>query len=199
MPCQNFRTLVFNNCYIPEGAIKIHLPQVRQQTDYSCGASAFQAVCKYYRVGPKREIDFIRMLNTTYKCGTCPPAIAKAAKKLGFDVRFKIEMTLDDLRGYLDDKMPVIISMQAWGDEWMYPKALSGHYVVAIGYDDKNFYFEDPSIDVRQRGFLESEELEHRWHDIECDGIDYWHLGIALWKNRYKKPQVKLRTATRIT
>ena len=68
---QSYRTLIQNSHYIPEDAIKIALPQVRQLTDYSCGAAAFRAICRYFRVGPKKEKQYINLLNTTYKCGPC--------------------------------------------------------------------------------------------------------------------------------
>ena len=40
-----------------------------------------------------------------------------------------------------------------WGD---------GHYVVAIGYDQKKIYFEDPY--TISHTFLPYKELERRWH-----------------------------------
>lgn len=48
-------------------------------------------------------------------------------------------------------KIPVIVLIQAWLDD--YEEDIDwnniwedGHYVVAIGSDDKYIYFEDPSI-----------------------------------------------------
>ena len=43
---------------IPAGAIRIDLPNATQVTDYTCGASALQAICSYFGVGPEDEWDY---------------------------------------------------------------------------------------------------------------------------------------------
>jgi predicted double-glycine peptidase len=65
-----------------------------------------------------------------------------------------------------------------------------GHWVVAIGYDAKGVYFEDPSL-AAIRGFLNYKDLKVRWHDQAGSGkekryID--HYGLAIWKPRQKRP-----------
>jgi len=193
------RTCLENNKQIPKNAIKIALPQIRQQKCYSCGASALHVICKYFKVGYRKEEDYRKLLNTTYKLGTCPKNIVEGAKTLGLKAILRSNMSLKRLKIHLDKRMPVICSMQAWGRESTYPKAKCGHYVVAIGYDKNHFYFEDPSIDLGQRGYLTTKEFNERWHDIEADGKHYYHLGIAVWKNRYKKSGIKLKKATKIS
>jgi predicted double-glycine peptidase len=44
---------------IPRGAIRIPVPDTTQQTDYSCGASSLQAICKYYGVGYDDEWEVV--------------------------------------------------------------------------------------------------------------------------------------------
>jgi predicted double-glycine peptidase len=166
---------------IPAKAIKIALPGVRQQTKYSCGAVAFRAICMYFGVGPEDEKEYIKMLGTNAKDGTWPEAIVKHAKRLGFKVHAKIGMTIEELKNFLDQGIPVICSMQAWGSPKYYKTADSGHYIVAIGYDKKRLYFEDPSMDGGRRGYLSYKEFDERWHDKDCHGHDCNHLGIALW------------------
>lgn len=165
---------------IPAEAIKVALPPVRQQTTYSCGAQAFRAICLYFGVGPKDEKDYIKMLGSNAKDGTWPESIIKHAKHLGMKVQFKTGMTTNELKRFLDQGIPVICSMQAWGTPKQYQNAASGHYVVAVGYDEQNLYFEDPSID-NKRGFLKYEDFDKRWHDKDCHGHDCDHLGIAIW------------------
>lgn len=56
-----------------------------------------------------------------------------------------------------------------------------GHWVVAIGYDQRVVYFEDPSL-ARSRGYMSYGELAMRWHDV---GPHYGHMyryGIAVWR-----------------
>jgi hypothetical protein len=53
---------------------------------------------------------------------------------------------------------------------------------VAIGYDDDNVYFMDPSLTGR-RGFLSWADLDKRWHENEGtvrDPEPYARLGIVI-------------------
>jgi predicted double-glycine peptidase len=169
---------------IPKDAIKIALPKVRQQTNYSCGPAALKAIAKYFQVGTDDEKDYIKLCKATKELGSSPDNIEKAAIKLGLKTKLKKNMTIKELLNYLKKGIPVICSMQAWGSGGeVYDKAQSGHYNVAIGFDDKKIYFEDPSIDHPDRGYLSYEEFDDRWHDIEVGGKHFSHLGIALWKD----------------
>lgn len=166
---------------IPKNAIKINLPNGRQQTDYSCGASAFRIVCKHYMVWPATEREYMDLLNTTYRCGTDAEMMATEAKNFGFNVDFRIGMSMRRIKDHLRARHPVICSIQAWGDPRAYKEALSGHYVIANGFDDKNMYFEDPSLDSGYRGYIGHKEFKERWHDIDCGDEDCYYLGIAIW------------------
>jgi predicted double-glycine peptidase len=75
----------------------------------------------------------------------------------------------------------VIIAAQAWRDDAEKDKPWkdiwdSGHYMVVIGLDKKNVYFEDPSI-LQSRGFMPREEFLERWHDVDYN-VPCNHLGI---------------------
>ncbi len=54
---------------IPEGAIKVSVPDTRQGEDYSCGASALQAISGYSGVGPEEEEDYVRDLKMDTRVG----------------------------------------------------------------------------------------------------------------------------------
>ena len=78
-------------------------------------------------------------------------------------------MAPDDLRAAIDKEHPVMLTLQAYRDgdvaipyseRWE-----DGHYVVAIGYDDKRIIFEDPAS--FHRTFLSDGELVERWHDYD--------------------------------
>jgi hypothetical protein len=47
----------------------------------------------------------------------------------------------------------------------------------AVPYDEKNIYFEDPSVAGR-RGFIPIEEFDGRWH--ENDSGHKAHLGLVI-------------------
>ncbi len=170
------------------GAIKVPLPNVQQLDDFTCGAAAFQAVCCYFGVGPDDPDEFVKILHTSQKAGTKPEEIISWATNFGLCAEAVVDMSIDDLKRHLDAGQPVICSMQAYGPtskrrtEYTVRKKghyldLDGHYIVAIGYDDKNFYFEDPSLAGR-RGFIPIEEFDKRWH--EDDSGHKVHLGLVI-------------------
>jgi hypothetical protein len=56
-----------------------------------------------------------------------------------------------------------------------------GHYVVAIGFDDANIYFMDPSISGR-RGYLSWREFKQRWHENEGTETEPdVHQRLGIW------------------
>ena len=74
----------------------------------------------------------------------------------------------DDLKKFVENKIPVIISYQAWTNRkrninWQKIES-DGHYSVLIGIDDDKVYFSDPSL-LNKIGFLSIKELMDRWHD----------------------------------
>jgi len=166
---------------VPKSHIKVKLPSAKQPVNFSCGASALRAIAVHFKVGPNTEKFYIDRCNTTHDNGTHPKEIIRVARELGLTVRSKSKMSINNLHEYLDEGIPVICSIQAWGDEKKYTKNdHSGHYVVAIGYTKDKIYFMDPSI-KGHRGFLPNEEFMERWHDEEADGTKLIRYGIAMW------------------
>lgn len=167
-------------------------PNLRQTYDYDCGAQVLQSVIAYYGVDVA-ECDIIKSAGTN-KEGTSIKGLVRTAKKNGFKIITK-SMTVDEVKAYIDQEMPVILMLQAWGrSNSNYAKGWSnGHFVVAIGYDFKKIYFEDPA--AIQRTYLTYKELEKRWHDTDTDGTKYKNLGIVLYG---KKPKFKLDQVIRM-
>lgn len=161
-------------------SIKIPLPSVRQTTRYSCGAAALRAIFQYYGVGPEKEADFIDMMKSTQGDGTRPSDIVATARSYGLHVKQIHNLTIKDLKTILDQQRPVITPIQAWGTNRQYKRLSSGHYVIAIGYDEERIYFEDPVL-KGNRGALSYEEFDERWHDKDAENNDYDHYGIIIW------------------
>jgi predicted double-glycine peptidase len=95
-------------------------------------------------------------------------------------------MTIDDLKHHVDRGVPVIVLIQAWGNENQFKKHYKedwkdGHFVVVIGYTDKLILFGDPSL--YNVGYIPISEFKDRWHDVD-EGKTY-QLGIAVFG---KKP-----------
>ncbi len=167
---------------IPEGAIKIELPNTFQLHGHTCGAAALLSICSYYGVGPEAERDVAADMNMK-KTGTDPADVIGALERYGLRFREYRPMTNGQVRRCLDLHRPVMIMLQAWGDRASYRDHWEdGHWVIAIGYDMRGFYFEDPSISSA-RGFMSYRELDDRWHDLE--GSDHHRVvryGLAIWK-----------------
>jgi predicted double-glycine peptidase len=106
------------------------------------------------------------MTNSTEN-GTVPDNIVQAATELGFNAQLKENLTLQDLQNNLNQGTPIIILCQAWGNNsTSYTNDTEdSHYMVVIGMDEKNIYFEDPAI-LGSRGYIPRQEFLERWHDM---------------------------------
>src|SRR3990167_11125340 len=169
-----------------ENPIKIALPAVHQSSNYDCGAASLRSIASYFGFGPETEQQFIKAVKATKDNGTEPKNLIRAAKSFGLKVLAKENMSIQELIAMLDKGKPVICDIQAWGEPKEYKTKNSGHYVVAIGYDDKHIYFEDPSMKVT-RGKLTYDDFIRRWHDKDINGKPFKRLGIVVWANQYKK------------
>jgi predicted double-glycine peptidase len=156
---------------------------VQQTTDFSCGAAAVQSVCNFFGLGPDSQDEYMKKLGTNHKNGTEPTNMVDFLRSCGLYAKPIDGMTIEQLKDYIDQERPVICAMQAWGTKKEYKQGTSGHYVVAIGYDARNLYFEDPSS-TGLRTFLPIKEFENRWFDYDIDGNELNQFGIVVWKRR---------------
>jgi predicted double-glycine peptidase len=150
--------------------ILFSVPDVRQSTNYSCGATAFQAVLNYWGGEDLREGVLLDKLNATLQRGTSPDDIVRVARDMGFEAELREDLTLEDLEASINAAVPVIVMAQAWRDEetsWA-DDWEDGHYMVVIGLDEKNIYFEDPSL-LGSRGYIPRQEFVERWHDYRYE------------------------------
>jgi|SRR3989344_2869868 len=159
-----------------------HFPNLRQGFDYDCGATALQSVLFYYGINERLE-KIMKLANTT-KTGTSIESIKKVMKSYGLKTDIR-KMELDNVKKYIDKKIPVILLIQAWTEkknvDWE-KNWDDGHYVVAIGYDKNKIYFEDPSSIYKV--YLTYEEFKKRWHD-RVGNKKYINYGVAVYG---KKP-----------
>lgn len=171
----------------------IHVPLTRQATDYTCGVAALQSILYYYGQEIRQDV-LAEKLQSTPEDGTTYPNIVKYAQSQGFDVAVHTDLTLVDLRGYIDRQQPVLLAIQAWRDtpgDWLKDEE-DGHYVVAVGYDRENFYFMDPST-LGNFAFIPNDEFLSRWHDT-YQGAALQHFGIVMTKpsaERYDFDKIK--------
>jgi predicted double-glycine peptidase len=172
------------------------LMDTRQSTEYSCGASALQAVLSYWGKDLD-EKELMELLHTTPETGTYPEDIVRTARELGFEAEVKENLTIEDLEKSTKKGNPVIVLGQAWISRDEANKAVAedwedGHYVVILAVDKDYVYFEDPFIRMG-KGFLPRQTFEEQWHNIggktPADTSKQMHLGIFIRGKKPAKPQ----------
>ncbi len=144
------------------------VPDVRQSTNYSCGAAALQAVLAYWGTS-EREDRLMARLSTSPEQGTSPDNIIRVAREFGLTAVLKEGLGLPDLEAALREGFTVIVDLQAWRESKAAPWTETwddGHYIVLLGADEANLYFEDPSL-LGARGSIPKAEFLDRWHDYE--------------------------------
>ncbi|MBE3111529.1 MAG: C39 family peptidase [Acidobacteria bacterium] len=146
------------------------VPDVRQSTGYTCGASALQAVLAYWGT-EEREDRLAARLRSTPEAGTHPLDIVRVAREFGLTADLREGLEISDLEATLAAGTTVIVDLQAWRDSADLPWTETwddGHYMVLLGMDGENLYFEDPSL-LGSRGTIPRSEFVDRWHDYEGD------------------------------
>jgi hypothetical protein len=172
------------------------LKQTRQSTEYSCGASALQAVLSYWGKDLDEE-DLMTLLHTTPETGTYPDDIVRVALLLGFKAEVKENLTLEDIEQATAQGIPVIVLGQAWrsrqdsaasvAEDWD-----NGHYFIVLAVDEDYVYFEDPYVRMG-KGFIPRETFEQHWHQAMGRDLEkapkLIHLGILIRGEKPAQPQ----------
>lgn len=159
----------------------LYLPDVLQFSDYDCGSMCVQGILAYYGQDIN-EVKLLRKLKTKKSTGTGSNHIVEFFRNRDYKVESGV-MSIEKLKNFINKKIPVIVLAQAWKTEDVdYSRSEAyGHYMIAIGYDDKNIYFEDPAI--FGKGFIPVNEFKKRWHALDNEKLK--NFGIAIWG---KKP-----------
>jgi uncharacterized protein len=161
------------------------LKKTRQITEYSCGASALQAVLSYWGKDVD-ETELMKLLHTTSEVGTYPEGIVQGARALGFKADAKDNLTLDEVERFTAQGHPMVALAQVWRshkdrnrraeDEWD-----SGHYIVVLKVDKDYVYFEDPYVRM-SKAFMPRKQFEDHWHHAMGGDVQnnpkLMHVGI---------------------
>jgi predicted double-glycine peptidase len=159
----------------------ISVPLAYQCFDYTCGVGALQSVLYYYGKELRHEV-LAKALQPDEVNGTRYKRMLEFSRSLGFRVDVLTQMTLCDLKKFIDGRKPVIVLIQAWPDspvKWA-ETWTEGHYSVAVGYDEENLYFMDPST-LGHYTFIPAQEFLDRWHDTDGDE-KLTHFGMVITK-----------------
>lgn len=163
----------------------LKFPELRQVYDYDCGPNAMLGILHYYGIDAREDI-IIKTAETT-KRGTYINGLKKVTRKFNLEYRSGI-MTVDDIKKWIDKRVPVIVSIQAWSDDkdTVWGKTWEhGHFVVCIGYSKTRLYFEDPSSG--RRTFLTFKQFVERWHDTDVGRKKLVNWGMAIYRLKNSK------------
>jgi predicted double-glycine peptidase len=145
------------------------LTRTRQATEYSCGACALQAVLSYWGKDVEED-ELMRLMGTNEAVGTYPENMVRGIEALGFEAEARENLTLDEVKRVTDQGHPVIGLAQVWRSAKASPGSPleewdSGHYIVILGVDQENVYFQDPYVRMA-KAFAPRQMFEEHWHQI---------------------------------
>ena len=169
----------------------IPVPLCRQAASYTCGVACLQSVLGFYLRDFRQDVLIEEMHVTEEGAKICE--MLMFAKMQGLRVRFIQNMKLVELKKWIDQKVPLILPIQAWDeeenkdylDEWN-----DGHFVVACGYSREKIIFMDPST-LGNYTYILDNELLSRWHDTR-DGITYCNAAIII-RSEKDRNQIEFR------
>lgn len=180
----------------------LHVPLYRQATNYTCGATCVISILRYadYMLDI-REDNASKALGSNKNIGTTMVSMSdylNAVKlddeKRCFESEIRQNMTIEDLVNEIDKGNPVICAIQAWSSDITetgdydlnapYKDAWEdGHYAIAIGYNEENIFFMDPSTGGCYT-YIPKDKLDDRWHDYDGkklkNGTIYEHAGVVV-------------------
>lgn len=128
-----------------------------QETAGWCGPASLKMVLGYYGVR-KSERELARLSGATRSQGVEAPALAKAARRLGFNALIKDRATLSDIKRFIKKGIPVIVDWFSNDD---------GHYSVVVGITPRVIYLQDPEIG-RVRA-MDVKTFKRVWFDFPGD------------------------------
>ena len=137
-----------------------------------CGPASLKMVLEYYGV-EKTEKELAELCGTDSNFGTSDEGLKRAAEGIGFTVEIKNNSTLDDIRRWLDKKVPVIVNWFTRGRmDYDDSEVPDGHLSVVVGLDDEYIYLQDPEIGVLRK--ISRDDFMKVWFDFKGEYIEDW-------------------------
>lgn len=140
----------------------LKIPDIRQGTDYDCGAACIDAVCRYWG---RRSRGPVSLANPVQ--GMAPETVAAWLRSLGAKVLSGSLFGVADLQHFTRAGLPVLCPITAAG---------GGHWVVVRGVERGRVYYHCPvegEVSVRAAQWLD------QWRDHTDSGHTYDRWGIV--------------------
>lgn len=145
-----------------------------QETLHSgyCGPASLKMIFDYYGIS-KTEEELAKLCGITADLGTNDQSLKKAAEKLGFEVKIKHFSSLEDIKEWLDKKVPVIVDWFTRGrTDYDESEVADGHYSVVVGLDEEFIYLQDPELGKLRK--IKREDFMRVWFDFTGEYINSW-------------------------
>lgn len=142
---------------------KLNVPYHGQEREYTCGPASLRMVFSYFDT-LYNEQQLTRRAKTSKHRGTTRKRMVTAARKAGYWVYEQSDSTLQVVKWFINNEMPVIVN-------YIEPDEDEGHYTVVTGYDAKGLFLHDPwngkDFHLARRAFIDrwrgSSEKQDRW------------------------------------
>lgn len=155
--------------------MRINVPYIEQKDNFMCGPAVLQMVLAFFGVHAEQEA-LAHLVTTSPKFGTPASRMARAAREYGFGYTVKQGASVEDIKIYLGDDLPVIVN-------FIEPDGNEGHFGLVIGHEEDELIIHDPWNGPEFK--IKEEEFVRRWR-AENDGRYHW---ILIIDNRVKIPQ----------
>jgi ABC-type bacteriocin/lantibiotic exporter with double-glycine peptidase domain len=134
----------------------------RQKTGLCCVAS-LKMVLEYFGMDVS-EGKLIKLTGATVQKGISAEGVKSAAESLGFEVEIKDNAGFEDIKFWLDKKIPPIV-------DWfsIYNDYSEGHCSIVVGLGKNYIYLQDPEIAGIRK--MKRIDFVRVWFDFEGDFI----------------------------
>jgi len=131
----------------------MRVPFFKQHTSYTCGPACMKMIMKYFGKN-FTEKHLKKFMKTLKKDGTEHFGMINCAVKKGFYCYVHKNAGINQIKHYIDLKLPVIVNFIAPDGE--------GHYAVVVAYDKNNLILNDPYFG--KKTITKIKQFEKKWH-----------------------------------
>ncbi len=144
-----------------------------RQTPGLCGPASLKIALSAFGID-KTEEELARHARASQDRGTDHAGLAEAARIIGVLAHERSNASMDDVRVFLLQGIPVIVGF------WDEGETGDDHYAVAFDVDEEHIFLMDPQRDGGIR-VMPIEDFESVWFDLdgpENVRVERWMMGI---------------------
>lgn len=145
-----------------------------RETKGLCGPASLKILLAHYGKDVAEQ-ELKNLSNANPETGTDHDGLMKAAKALGFKPTEKDNATLENLRQYVDNGVPVIVGW--WSGEM---DEAGDHYSVVYEVTDQTVSMVDPQLGTGITTFYK-DDFDQRWYDFdgpENVKVNHWLMVV---------------------